>query len=136
MAAAEAALTSDPALGYSLIGALAPGAAAALSDDELLRAIAARSADLVVITVGGGDPAADRAVLDALRRTGMPVAVVPSLHGLPVAGFRQHYFLGHDIVMLVGRSNLARPVVDFLRPVSIRSRQPCCWPCWRRCCSS
>jgi undecaprenyl-phosphate galactose phosphotransferase len=51
----------------------------------------------------------ERAALDSLRRLGVPMALVPGLRGLPVAGFRQHYFLGHDIVMLVGSNNLARP---------------------------
>jgi Undecaprenyl-phosphate galactose phosphotransferase WbaP len=39
------------------------------------------------------------------------------LRGLPVIGFRQHYFLGHDIVMLVRRNNLARPSSRLLKAV-------------------
>jgi undecaprenyl-phosphate galactose phosphotransferase len=34
---------------------------------------------------------------------------------LPVIGYRQHYFLGHDIVMLVSQSNLARPFSRVLK---------------------
>ena len=34
---------------------------------------------------------------------------------LPVTGFRQHYFLGHDIVMLVSQSNLTRPFSQVLK---------------------
>jgi UDP-galactose-lipid carrier transferase len=108
-AAAEAALLSDPALGYRLVGTVTPDWAASLSDDALLDVVAQRGADFVVVSVGGAEPQAERAILDALRRTGLPVAVVPALHGMPVIGFRQHYFLGHDIVMLVSSSNLARP---------------------------
>jgi len=42
---------------------------------------------------------------------------VPTLRGVPVIGFRQHYFLGHDIVMLVSRANLARPFSRVLKLV-------------------
>jgi hypothetical protein len=54
-------------------------------------------------------------LLDALRRGGVPIALVPFLQGLPVVGFRQHYFVGHDIVMLVNRNNLARPFSRVLK---------------------
>ncbi len=113
--AAQAALNSDPALGYSVVGTIAPDAASALSDDELLELVAARGAEFVVIVVRGGEPAAGRTLIDALRRSGVPIAVVPFLQGLPVVGFRQHYFVGHDIVMLVNRNNLARPFSRVLK---------------------
>ena len=110
MEAAEAALTSDPALGYRLAGSVTPGHAASLSDEELLGLLVQRGADFVVITAGTDESQAEHAALDSLRRIGIPIALVPGLRGLPVTGFRQHYFLGHDIVMLVGSSNLARPI--------------------------
>jgi UDP-galactose-lipid carrier transferase len=40
---------------------------------------------------------------------------VPALRGMPVTGFRQHYFLGHDIVMLVNRDNLVTPVSRLMK---------------------
>ena len=115
MEAAQAALTSDPTLGYSVVGAIAPDAASALSDDELFELVEARGAEFVVIVVRGGEPAAGRTLLDALRRGGVRIALVPFLQGLPVVGFRQHYFVGHDIVMLVNRNNLARPFSRLLK---------------------
>jgi undecaprenyl-phosphate galactose phosphotransferase len=113
---ARDALTSDTALGYRVIGTVTPQAAAAMEDAQLLDMIAAQGADFVVVAVGGGgDPDAEHAVLNALRRTGLPLALVPALRGLPVIGLRQHYFLGHDIVMLVSGSNLARPFSRVLK---------------------
>jgi UDP-galactose-lipid carrier transferase len=113
---ARDALTSDSALGYRVIGTVTPQAAAAMEDAQLLDMIAAQGADFVVVAAGGGgDPEAEHAVLHALRRTGLPLALVPALRGLPVIGFRQHYFLGHDIVMLVSGSNLARPFSRVLK---------------------
>jgi Undecaprenyl-phosphate galactose phosphotransferase WbaP len=107
---ARAALTSDPALGYSLVGSVSPENAVTLRDDELLHMVAMYGADFVVVSVGGSDPEAERSVLGALRRADLPIALVPTMEELPVIGFRQHYFLGHDIVMLVSQSNLARPL--------------------------
>ena len=114
---AKDALTSDPALGYEVIGTVSPQAAAALPDVELVHMVAARGANFVVVSVGGGEPQAEHSVLDALRRTGLPLALVPAVRGLPVVGFRQHYFLGHDIVMLLSRSNLSRPFSRVLKSV-------------------
>ncbi len=54
-------------------------------------------------------------MVSALRRARLPMAIVPALEGLPVVGFRQHYFFGHDIVMLVSRNNLARPFSRMLK---------------------
>ena len=113
--AARAALMSDTSLGYRLIGTVTPDAVASLHDDELIDMVAARRADFVVVAVGGGEREAEHGALDALRRTGLPIAIVPALRGLPVVGFRQHYFLGHDIVMLVSRVNLARPLSRVLK---------------------
>ena len=111
----RAALSSDTALGYQLVGAVTSEIAAALPDPDLVDMISARDADFVVVAIGGGNPQAERAVLSALRRTGLSIGLVPALRGLPVIGFRQHYFLGHDIVMLVSRTNLARPSSRLLK---------------------
>jgi Undecaprenyl-phosphate galactose phosphotransferase WbaP len=113
--AARAALMSDASLGYRLVGTVTPDAVASLPDDELIDMVAARRADFVVVAVGGGEREAEHAALDALRRTGLPIAIVPALRGLPVVGFRQHYFLGHDIVMLVSSVNLTRPLSRVLK---------------------
>jgi undecaprenyl-phosphate galactose phosphotransferase len=43
------------------------------------------------------------------------MAIVPAIDGLPVIGFRQHYFFGHDVVMLVSRNNLAQPLSRLLK---------------------
>jgi Undecaprenyl-phosphate galactose phosphotransferase WbaP len=112
---ARAALTSDSALGYSLVGSVSPENAAVLGDDELLHIVTMYGADFVVVSVGGSDPEVERAALGAVRRTSLPIALVPTMEELPVTGFRQHYFLGHDIVMLVSQSNLTRPFSQVLK---------------------
>jgi len=107
--AAVAALRSDPALGYALVGTMPLAEAARLEDAELLGLVADRGLDFVVAAVGTAHAEQEQAVIGALRRSGIAIGLVPVLPGLPVTGFRQHYFLGHDLAMLVCKSNLAAP---------------------------
>jgi undecaprenyl-phosphate galactose phosphotransferase len=108
-AQARAALLSDRAMGYSLVGAIDLDAAARLGDEELLGLINQRGAEFVVIGVGSGNMPAERTIIAALRRARQSLALIPAMEGLPVVGLRQHQFFSHDVVMLVSRNNLARP---------------------------
>lgn len=113
--AATAALASDPACGYDVVGTLRPDTAAALPDDDLTRLINEGRFDFVVAAVRGANSDQESAVINALRRTGVAIGLVPLLPGLPVAGFRRHYFMGHDLAMLVGNSNLTAPLNRLLK---------------------
>jgi UDP-galactose-lipid carrier transferase len=115
--AATAVLRSDDALGYQVAGTIRPETAAAMRDHELLRMIAERGFDFVVAAVGGARPELEGAVIGTLRRGGVAIGLVPVLPGLPVTGFRQHYFLGHDLTMLVSKSNLTAPFNRLLKSV-------------------
>ncbi len=114
---ATAVLRSDPALGYRIAGTIRPDTAAAMRDQDLLRLITERGFDFVVAAVGGARREQEGAVIGALRRGGVPIGLVPVLHGLPVTGFRQHYFFGHDLAMLVSKSNLTAPFNRLLKCV-------------------
>ena len=114
-AQARAALLSDRAMGYRLVGAIERGAAAALAEDELLALINERDAAFVVVGVGTGDMAAERRIIATLRRAHRRLALLPAMEGLPVVGLRQHHFFSHDVVMLVSRNNLARPFSRLLK---------------------
>ena len=106
---ARAALLSDRAMGYRLVGAVELETAAGLGDEDLLDLVNERGAEFVVVGVGTGNMAAERGVIAALRRARRSIALMPALEGLPVVGLRQHHFFSHDVVMLVSRNNLARP---------------------------
>jgi undecaprenyl-phosphate galactose phosphotransferase len=117
LAAATAALRSDPALGYKVVGAMRPAAAAALRDHELVRMVTERGFDFVVAAVGGDRPDLESAVIRALHRGGISIGLVPVLPEVPVAGFRRHYFVGHDVALLVGKNNLTVPFNRLLKLV-------------------
>jgi len=112
---ARAALLSDRTMGYQLVGAVDLAAAAQLGDDELIELINERCAEFVVVGIGTGNLAAERNVITALRRARRSIALMPALEGLPVVGLRQHHFFSHDVVMLVSRNNLARPVSRIIK---------------------
>ena len=113
--AATTALRSDTALGYEVGGTIHPDTVAALSERELLGFIQKQGFDFVVAAVSGTRHAETAAVIGSLRRIGIPIGLVPVLPGMPVAGFRRHYFLGNDLAMLVGKSNLAAPFNRLLK---------------------
>lgn len=114
---ARSALVSEPRLGYRLAGSLDLEDAAAIGEDELAIRIVSQRGEFVVVGVSGAAPAAERAVIEGLRRARLPMAIVPAIEGIPVIGFRQHYFFGHDIVMLVSRNNLAQPFSRFVKAI-------------------
>ena len=112
---ARAALLSDRAMGYRLVGAIDLNAAASLGDDELRHLINECGAEFVVVGVGTGHTVAERNIIAALRRGRRSLALIPAMEGLPVVGLRQHHFFSHDVVMLVSRNNLARPFSRILK---------------------
>lgn len=105
----RAALQSDSSMGYAMVGSVELDEAAELDDEGLRNLMYQCGAEFVVVAIGTGNIAAERAVIGTLRRTGCPLALVPALEGLPVVGLRQHHFFSHDIVMLVSHNNLAKP---------------------------
>lgn len=115
LSAAIDALRSDPALGYKVVGTMRPAAAAALRDHELVRIVTERGFDFVVATIGGDRPDQESVIIRALHRGGISIGLVPVLPELPVAGFRRHYFVGHDVALLVGKNNLTVPFNRMLK---------------------
>lgn len=111
----RAALQSDPAMGYAMVGSVELEHAATLDDGGLHDLMYQCGAEFVVVAIGTGNIAAERAVIATLRRTDCPLALVPALEGLPVVGLRQHHFFSHDIVMLVSHNNLAKPFSRILK---------------------
>lgn len=47
-------------------------------------------------------------LLTDLVRERLPFAIIPSLGGLPILGFDQMSFIGHDFMMMVARNNLGQ----------------------------
>jgi Undecaprenyl-phosphate galactose phosphotransferase WbaP len=113
---AKAALESEPALGYEIVGVLDPAYLDDPGDEATWRRILkARDTPFVVVAFGNAEAAKERAVVAALSRARVPFALVPTFDGLPVLGFSQQYFFSHDIMLMVCRNNLARPLSRVLK---------------------
>ncbi|HUZ63454.1 MAG TPA: undecaprenyl-phosphate galactose phosphotransferase WbaP [Acetobacteraceae bacterium] len=117
-AGVTAALRSEPALGYDIVGTLSPRDAPHVDDvGGWLRLLVTREVQFVVVQLGGRAGSDLRGIAAVLARARVPLAVVPSVDGLPVQGFSQHYFLSHDVLMLACRDNLDRPVARMAKLV-------------------
>ena len=105
------ALQSQPRLGYQVVGVIDLDATDHSDENGVWdRRARLHAADFIVLAPGRGGGGRYRAIISALIRQHARFAVVPTFDGLPVLGFSHQYFFSHDIVMLVWRSNLARPL--------------------------
>ena len=138
MAAAEAAFTFRSCIGLHAGRDRSHQATPhRLSDDELLGLLVQRGADFVAITAGTTKQHPSTPLSIRCAGWEIPIALVPGLRGTcRWRDFRQHYFLGHDLVMLVGLkqshgpfSRLLKAVFDQIAAIiaaGLCSRR-CCW---------
>lgn len=104
------AMSSERALGYEIVRrAPLPPADATRVEEFWSASLELAGADFVVVAVGSGESEAEQQVIDSLTHARVPFAVAPHLAGFPVRGVSSHYFLSHDVVLILGRNNLARP---------------------------
>jgi Undecaprenyl-phosphate galactose phosphotransferase WbaP len=103
----RAALESQPGLGYKIVQAIKcpPDEITALAGSLPLDDI-----DFVVLGMGQAGLSSYRPIITTLMRARVHFAVVPTFDGLPVLGFSHQYFFSQEIMLLVGRNNLARPI--------------------------
>ena len=112
---AEAALRSEPRLGYTVVGLANPTEFDRSHAPHRWRALLEyHHAALLVLSLDLRDPAAE-AIAESLVRARVPFAAMPRLAGLPVLGFEPTAFLSHDTIMLHYHNNLARPLARALK---------------------
>lgn len=109
---AHAALSSDRSLGYDVVeivdfAQIASSSAGVRPWHELMERT---GADFVVLALSGTETAKARWLLASLALARIPFAVMPTVGGLPVFGFDAQYFFSHDVMLLVNRNNLMRPL--------------------------
>jgi len=116
LAPMQAAFLSEPRLGYEVVASMAFGeAAAAYSHGRSARLLEQYAAEFAVIAIGGDDRGEAARIAEDLSRGRIPFALVPIVDGLPVSALSSHYFLTHDVVLLVHSNNLARPISKFIK---------------------
>ena len=112
---AAAALTSEPAMGYEIVGRIPQKASELRPGAVLWPQIMRRfNAHLVILAPGVGEWP-ERSVIDALVCQAVPFALIPPTEGLPVTDCTPTYFFSHDTVMLSYRNNLVQPVARAMK---------------------
>ena len=108
---AQAALLSDPSMGYEIAGRVPlediADAPAGVSFAAMLRR---HGAGLLVCAPGDEPFQMPRAKVAALVREHVDFAVMPNLEGLPAAGYYTQFFFRYDVVLLSYRNNADLPV--------------------------
>lgn len=105
------AFSADPALGYEIVGVVAPASMAAPQDGQLWGQLCEkRGGRFIILALSAEEMIVYSDLLADLVRERLPFAVVPSLGGLPILGFDQLSFIGQDFMMLVAKNNLGQPI--------------------------
>jgi Undecaprenyl-phosphate galactose phosphotransferase WbaP len=106
--AAEAALASDPGLGYEVVGRVDPAAVMAVTNGPKLWPLVERfRADRLLLALDG-DKEMQRQVIGCALRERVPFAIAPEPHAFPAFAWEATRFFSHDAVMLSVRHGLSR----------------------------
>jgi len=115
--AVEAALASDPGLGYSVVGRVEPQALMVRQDGPRLRPLLERfNGDRVLLALEG-DRALQRQLLDCALRERVPFAIAPEPQAFPAFGWQATRFFSHDVVMLSVRDGVSRRISQVVKTV-------------------
>ncbi len=107
----RAALASEPALGYRIVGQASPGMLATLHSPLAWQRFAeSRGAEMLVNAgrLGGTAPGAHP--IAVIGRAPSSFAFISSSEALPVIRHRPHYFIGHDITFLTYQNDWTSPI--------------------------
>ena len=116
-AAAARMVKAERNLGYRVVATVNPLMLNTTTDctESLYRRY---EADFVLVVPDTHDSAQCNGLIAALTRQTLPFALVPATAGIPVFGLKPVYMLSHDMVMLMGRSNLAHPFAQSFKRVA------------------
>lgn len=101
---------AERALGYTIAAA---GTLDGFADEmagSWLETCHARGAQMVILAADEADLLAHRALVSRLGLEGIPFICVQSLGGLPVFSVDAHHFVGQEVLLLVGQSQLLQPI--------------------------
>ncbi len=113
VAAAARMVKAERNMGYRVVATVDPSDLAISDAVDCAETLYRRfDADFVLVVPDAHDSVHCNALTAILTRQTMPFALVPATAGIPVFGLTPVYVLSHDMVMLMGRSNLAHPVAQ------------------------
>jgi UDP-galactose-lipid carrier transferase len=115
--AAEAALASDPGLGYSVVGRVDPQALLVRQGGPRLWPLLHRFQAGRIIFALDGDRALQRQLIEGALRERVPFAIAPEAHAFPAFGWEATRFFTHDVVMLSFRHGMSRHLSQMIKAI-------------------
>jgi undecaprenyl-phosphate galactose phosphotransferase len=106
--AVEAALASDPSLGYSIVSRVDPQRILDRSNSAFLWAILKRHQASQILFAVDDDSTLQRQLIDAALRDKVPFAIAPGPHAMPALAWQPTRFFSHDVVMLSFQHSMSR----------------------------
>ena len=118
-AAATRLVKAERNLGYRVVATSDPATGARDGGADCAETLYRRyDADFVLVVPDAHDSVHCNSLIAALTRQTLPFALVPATAGIPVFGLKPVYLLSHDMVLLMGRSNLTHPVAQGFKRVA------------------
>jgi Undecaprenyl-phosphate galactose phosphotransferase WbaP len=115
--AAEAALASDPGLGFEVVGRVDPVELMVRRGGPLLWPLIDRfRADRILFALDG-DKTFQRTLIESALRERIPFAIAPEAHALPAAAWEATRFFSHDVVMLSFRHGASRTLAQVVKTI-------------------
>ena len=115
--AVEAALASDPGLGYSVVGRIDPQVLMTRQDGPRLWPLLDRFHGGRILFALDGDRALQRQLIDCALRERVPFAIAPEAQAFPAFGWEATRFFTHDVVMLSARDGISRRISQVMKGV-------------------
>lgn len=113
--AAEAALASDPSLGYAIVGRVDPSRLVSNASGAHLRAILERHHAAQIVFALDGDTVLQRQLIDSALRDTVPFAIAPGPRAVPALAWQSTRFFSHDVVMLSFQHGTSRTAEQMLK---------------------
>ncbi|GAB0117739.1 undecaprenyl-phosphate galactose phosphotransferase WbaP [Acidisoma sp. 7E03] len=115
--AAEAALASDPSLGYVVTGRLDSQMLVRGATGAHLHAILRRHQAAQIVFALDGDATLQRQLIDTALRDKVPFAIAPSPQTIPALAWEATRFFSHDVVMLNFQHRTSRTAAQVIKSV-------------------
>jgi undecaprenyl-phosphate galactose phosphotransferase len=113
--AAEAALASDPSLGYAIVGRVDPHMLVPNAGGSHLRAILERHHAAQIVFALDSDTVLQRQLIDSALRDTVPFAIAPGPRAVPALAWQSTRFFSHDVVMLSFQHGTSRTAAQMLK---------------------
>lgn len=113
--AVEAAIASDPSLGYSIVSRIDAQRLVTSSNRSYLWTVLEHHHAAQIVFAVDDDTAIQRQLINVALREKVPFSVAPGPHAMPALAWQATRFFSHDVVMLTFRHSMSRTVAQMAK---------------------